>query len=117
MELVSKRENDKFEIGNRIRIRREACGLSQDNLADIMGTSGRAISRHEGGASEMGIGSFFHYADSLHCAPSDLMPMRYQVAEPSGKQVELMNAIKDLSDADIEILLVMARRMQPILIS
>ena len=55
MQLSLKNDNDKYEIGGKIRERRTALGLSQDELADMVGTDGNSISRHENGTREMKI--------------------------------------------------------------
>ena len=40
---------DKKEFGNNIRRARKNKGLSQENLADVLGVSGTAITRYENG--------------------------------------------------------------------
>ena len=42
MRLVSRNANDVYEIGNKIR---EAQGMSQDDLADVMETDRKTVSR------------------------------------------------------------------------
>ena len=42
-------------IGERIRIRREKLGLTQQELADAVGATRNTISRYETGQSEMGL--------------------------------------------------------------
>ena len=55
MQLSLKNEHDKYEIGEKIREKRTALGLSQDELADLIGSDGNSISRHENGSREMKI--------------------------------------------------------------
>ena len=84
MQLSLKNDNDKYEIGGKIRERRTALGLSQDELADMVGTDGNSISRHENGTREMKISQF----------------------------CQLVDTAAGLSEGDLEILLLMARRMK-----
>ena len=111
--LVERTEQDKYEIGEKIRNRRDELGLSQDQLADIVGTSRKAVSRHENGENEMGITSFTQYADALETDPVKLLPDRFQNKEkPTGKQKQLLEMTASLCDADLEILVAMAVRMR-----
>lgn len=75
--LVEREEQDKYEIGDNIRNRREELGMSQDQLADIVGTSRKAVSRYETGEREMGITFFTQYADALETEPMRLLPKRF----------------------------------------
>ena len=45
MRLVSRNANDVYEIGNKIREAREAQSMSQDDLADVMETDRKTVSR------------------------------------------------------------------------
>ena len=58
MRLVLRNEKDIEEIGEKIRLAREAQGMSQDDLADLMGTERVTVSRHESGTREMKIATF-----------------------------------------------------------
>ena len=111
--LVEREERDKYEIGDKIRNRREELKLSQDQLADIVGTSRKAVSRYETGDREMGITFFTQYADALEINPAKLLPDRFQNKEtPTGKQTELLEVTAGLCDSDLEILIAMAARMK-----
>ena len=111
--LVERTEQDKYEIGEKIRNQREELGLSQDQLADIVGTSRKAVSRYETGDREMGITFFTQYADALETDPMKLLPNRFQNKEkPTEKQKELLEMTAGLCDADLEILIAMAARMK-----
>lgn len=111
MQLSLKNDNDKYEIGNKIRERRTALGFSQDELADMVGTDGNSVSRHENGTREMKISVFCQYADALSASPADLMPERLS-KKSEGKYAELIDTAEGLSDSDLEILLIMAKRMK-----
>ena len=54
-------------IGNRIRERREAIGMSQDELASETGTTKSTIHRIEAGTQEMRILTLKRMADALGC--------------------------------------------------
>ena len=111
MEMFLKEERDKYEIGEKIRYKRTALGLSQDELADRLGTDGNSVSRHENGTREMKVTVFCQYAQALDADASELLPDRL-LKKPRGKQAELLKETEGLSDGDLEILLMMARRMR-----
>ena len=71
-------DQDKYETGRKIRERRIALGLSQDDLADRMGTSRAAVSRHENGNHEMSACTLCLYADALETSPQELSPARFR---------------------------------------
>ena len=52
-------------IGTRIRIRREELGLTQQDLADMLGINRNTLSRYENGEIEMKIGMLFLIAEVL----------------------------------------------------
>ena len=107
--LVEKNDHSKYEIGERIRKRREELGLSQDQLADIVGASRQVVSRYENGDREMGIVSLLQYADALETTPGKLLST---VNTPKqGKKEQLIDVISRLSDADLDVLIVMAARL------
>ncbi len=75
---VRRSENDAYDIGQKIRARREELGLSQDDLADRMGTNRVAVSRHENGINEMSICTLCQYADALETTIQQLSPDRFR---------------------------------------
>ena len=111
MQLSLKNEHDKYEIGEKIREKRTALGLSQDELADMVGTDGNSVSRHENGSREMKISQFCQYAEALSASAAELLPERLS-KKPEGKYAELVSTAADLSEGDLEILLLMAKRMK-----
>lgn len=111
MNLSLKNENDKYEIGEKIRNRRTALGLSQDDLADITGIAKKTISRHENGDKEMGILTFCQYAQALDADPAILLPKRV-TKKPSRNYEKLMEMAAELSEEDLALLLSMAVRMK-----
>ena len=113
MEAVCKDQTARIEVGRKIRALREASGLSQNDLADLVGTNSNAVYRHENCIREMGIDSFFQYADALRVNPAELMPSRfYTLKAPARKWQELMEIIPELDDADIDALLFMATHLR-----
>ncbi len=114
--LALKNKQDKYEIGNRIRDRRIALGLSQDELANRLGIGSRdIISRYENGTREMKISAFCQYVEALESNPVDLLPARL-TGKASDTYTELMETIAGLPDNDLEILLSMAKIMKSALV-
>ncbi len=60
-------------IGENIRKRREALGMSQTELASELETSRSAICRYENGTREMGVTKLLAFAELLNCKPADLL--------------------------------------------
>ncbi len=111
MELSLKNDNDIYEIGNKIRDRREALGLSQDELADRIGTDKNSVSRHENGTREMKIAVFCQYADALSTDPDSLLPERL-LKKPERNYEKLLDVASGLSEEDLGLLIQMAVRMK-----
>ena len=61
-------------LPNRIRELREAAGLSQEALAQMVGTSNQQIGRLERGERELTLRWMERIATSLQCKPADLLP-------------------------------------------
>ena len=95
---IKRNENDAYEIGQKIRARREALGLSQDDLADRMGTSRVAVSRHENGSNEMSICTLCLYADAPETTLQQLSPDRFR--DP-GMIISLFSALSEASQQHI----------------
>ena len=112
MRLVLRNEKDIEEIGENIRLAREAQGMSQDDLADIVGTSRKAISRYENGYSEMGIATFIQYADALKKRPEQLLPTRMCEWAEQTQADELKDIAETLSEDDFNMLLMMAKHLK-----
>ena len=108
--LAVRNENSKYEIGEKIRKRREELGLSQDKLADLVGTNRQMVSRYENGDREMGIIGFLQFADALKTDPEKLFPDAKRAV--SEKKAELIKAIEGLANEDMDILIAMATRLR-----
>lgn len=111
LEKMSIKVTDMYEIGAKIRDRRIALGLSQDDLADMVGSDGNSISRHENGTREMKITQFCQYAEALCDDPADLLPDRL-TKKPTGTHEKLMRAASSLSEEELRCLLYLAERLK-----
>ncbi len=61
------------EIGERIRVRRSALGMSQAELADRIGMSFQQVQKYERGANRIASSILVRVADALGCAPGELL--------------------------------------------
>ena len=102
MRLVLRNEKDIEEIGEKIRLAREAQGMSQDDLADLMGTERVTVSRHESGTREMKIATFLQYADALNTDPALLFPDHVRTQENQSPKERLIEIIRRLPAEDPE---------------
>ncbi len=75
------------EIGNRIRITREAAGISQQVLGSRMGRTQTAISYWEGGRREIGVCDLLRIAAVLEVPPASLLPGE-QTPTPATEETE-----------------------------
>ncbi len=109
---VERNENDAYEIGQKIRIRREALGLSQDDLADRMGTNRNMVSRHENGKNEMSICTLIQYAEALQTTPQQLYPDRLKQDTESERLAPISRILTQLSDSSLQILCSLAEHLR-----
>ena len=79
---------DVYDVGGRIREKREAAGLTQEQLAERAGISGNAISRYETAENEMRISTLFKIADGLGISPDELMPERFAENDETAEDFE-----------------------------
>mgnify|MGYP002799392730 CR=1 FL=1 len=77
-----------YDVGGRIREKREAAGLTQEQLAERAGISGNAISRCETAENEMRISTLFKIADGLGISPDELMPERFAENDETAEDFE-----------------------------
>jgi transcriptional regulator with XRE-family HTH domain len=110
MRLVLRNEKDIEEIGEKIRLAREAQGMSQDDLADLMGTERVTVSRHESGTREMKIATFLQYADALNTDPALLFPDHVRTQENQSPKERLIEIIRRLPAEDVNAMLMTAER-------
>ncbi len=57
----------------RLRVRREAAGLTQDQLAELVGISRQSLGKLERGDTEPRPSTIVRLARALGCEPKDLM--------------------------------------------
>ena len=107
-------DQDKYETGRKIRERRIALGLSQDDLADRMGIDHNIVHRHETGKTEMRISTLYQYASALETTPDKLSPDKF--SNPLNHEwMELMDILDNLSAEDRRIILRNARALRALM--
>jgi len=104
-------ENDPVEIGEKIRLFRKKRKLSQDQLADLMGTDRNAVHRHEKGQHDMSICTLLRYADALEADPSSLFPDRYRDDSFGERTREAGRIMEMLSEENYRRILDMAKAL------
>jgi len=88
---------DQREVGQRIRNVREARGLSQDKLGDMLDVDGNTIYRYENArGGSMTLDTFFRIADVLGSTPNQLSPSRFDVHDH--KTLRLIEAFNQLTN-------------------
>ena len=89
---------DIIEVGENIRKRREALGISQNELAIQVDTSASAMYLYENGRRIMGLDKWFQIADMLKTDPTSLAPKRYCADETlDPRLIQLGKRSKELS--------------------
>lgn len=111
-DITWRNDNDRYEVGQKIRERRQELGLSQDELADRIGTSRNYISRHENGKNDMSISTLFQYAAALETDPTVLCPDRFKQEAIPEMLMPVMKALSHLSEESLRTILIMAERLQ-----
>ena len=111
LKLVLKNKNDKYEIGEKIRDRRNTLGLSQHDVADILGIGDNSVSRYENGTREMSVSVFCQFVAALGAAPSDLLPDRLK-KKPKSTCEKVMQIVSELPEEDQKYLLMLAERFK-----
>ncbi|MCX5717158.1 MAG: helix-turn-helix domain-containing protein [Nitrospirae bacterium] len=94
-----KRETDKIHIGSLIRIVRKAAGLSQMELAEMVGISYQQIQKYEKGVSEISVSRLSQIAHALNIPLS-----RFVLDEERMMVSESVSPYGTLSDNEIELL-------------
>ena len=80
---------DLVETGEKIRALRESKGMSQEQLAALLGVNKNSISRYENGQMEMGISVLYCLSDIFNVAPNILSPSRFCKKADSSRFDEL----------------------------
>ena len=84
-----------MSIAENIKRLREAYGLTQEELGDIAGVSGKAVSKWESGAGNPRMGAVQRIADHFHISKSTIIDEYNQVDE---RQKMLERAYSDNPD-------------------
>ena len=72
MARKGRREAIDLQIGQRVRVFREAVGLSQTDLGNAAGVTFQQIQKYEKGANRLSGSRLVKVAQALNCNPSDL---------------------------------------------
>ena len=104
-------DNDPAEIGEKIRQQRKKQKLSQDQLADRMGTDRNAVHRHEKGQHEMNVCTLLRYADALEADPQSLLPDRYNTGPSAERTREAGRILEQLSEDSYRKIMEMANKL------
>ena len=79
-------------IGRAISVKRMACGLSQENVAEMLGISREAVSRMETGVSVPTVVRLAELAQIFDCGIEELL------SEASNRQLDQARQMSDLLD-------------------
>ncbi len=84
----------KYEIGGRIRKYREACGISQVQLAEKLGISNNRVSNWEHGINRPDADILADICRALDISPSELLDVRLSSDELNEKEREIIRAYR-----------------------
>lgn len=85
----------KYEIGSRIRKYRENKGLSQKDLADLIGVSNSRISNWEQGINRPNADIVADICKALNISPSELLDVQLSTDVLSEQERKVINAYRD----------------------
>ncbi|MBO4291781.1 MAG: helix-turn-helix transcriptional regulator [Lachnospiraceae bacterium] len=104
--------DDIAETGIMIQQMRKQLGLSQMELGTRIGMDGREVSRYETGGREMGITTFFQFAEALGCDTEMISPKRLRKKNINTEKTEKIAVLAErLKDSDQDLLIQIAERM------
>ena len=99
MKTKSKASGRDLEIGKRIRLLREAAGLSQKKLGEHIGLTFQQIQKYEQGVNKAPVWAIEEIAKVLHVSPSELIGWNLSPSEPRSKlEAKLLSKFRDLDD-------------------
>lgn len=84
----------KYEIGKRIRKYREACGISQKQLAEKLGISNNRVSNWEQGINRPDADILADICRVLNISPSELLNVRLSSDELNEKEKDVIKAYR-----------------------
>lgn len=115
-----------FDIGSRIKLRREQIGLSQEELGDVLKLSKSTISRYEAGEiRSLDVDTAARFAHALKCdpvwlsgwkdgemyVPNDIIDDIIKALHKQPMLMELINKARKMRHKDMERLLKIAEVM------
>ncbi len=108
--LNNEKDIEKREIGDNLRLYREAAGLSQSRLADALDVGRNVVHRYETGENAMSLPTAAKIASILHISVDDLIPAKYRKKdEPEVKKAENI----ENTDPRINVLIEQLRDLPP----
>ena len=98
----------KYEIGSRIRKYREMRGLSQKQLAEMIGVSNSRVSNWEQGINRPDANILAAICNVLDVSPSDMLDIRTSSDNITEKERELLRAYREKTEMQhaVDVLLV-----------
>jgi transcriptional regulator with XRE-family HTH domain len=102
------------DIGTRIRVRRRERGLTQDELADLVGVSRSAVAQWETGRTGQITGNLSRIADALEVNVEYLVygdDKRAAAEVRQGDELALLRLYRECEPEDRQMLLRTARRL------
>ncbi len=88
-------------IGENIRKRREALGMSQTELANRIGTSRASISEYENGEREMGLSKLVAISRELGCQPGELVDKSQVAGSVDTRMNSVMERLSRLPEKEL----------------
>lgn len=88
----------KYEIGSRIRKYREMRGLSQKQLAEMIGVSNSRVSNWEQGINRPDANILAAICNVLDVSPSDMLDIRTSSDNITEKERELLRAYREKTE-------------------
>lgn len=93
-----------------MRDRRKEIGLTQKELADLVGCNESTISQYESGKRQPNFETLLKITEVLHLSASELLG-DVNARPLTATQRQMLDAIDGLSDDDVQALINVARRM------
>jgi transcriptional regulator with XRE-family HTH domain len=94
---VKSPDNVDVEVGQRIRIQRNALGLSQTELADHLGVTFQQVQKYEKGVNRVGAGRLTKIAKVLRLPVTNLLGVHDSLGAASKGQKDVSSPLKLLT--------------------
>ena len=91
------------DVGQRIRMMRNTCGLSQQELAEALGISYQQVHKYEQGANRVGAGRLYDIAQVFGVAPSAFFATRLSAGNANADLIKLGNFVSSQEGAELNI--------------